>query len=97
MPNVTVPAAALGLPPETRSAGWYLFRSPNGADRLLWLEPGPEFWTVAVSAAYAREGKVYALLSDVALDLAAPRPLETGPHAASLSAWEAAGTGLGHV
>lgn len=89
MPNTTVPAAATGLPQETLTPGWYLLRQPNGADRLLWLEPRDDLWTTAVSPTLARSGQFFALLCDAALRAAAPNPLETGQHAASLSAWEA--------
>lgn len=77
------------IPHEELSAGWYLFPHPNGAERLLWLERGNEFWTVALSPAYAKAGQFYATLADVALHDAGPKPVETGPHAASMSAWEA--------
>lgn len=75
-------------------AGWYLLRQPNGADRLLWLEQKGELWTFALSPADAQAGQIYATLSDAALCDASPKPLETGPHAATLSAWESSAISL---
>ncbi|MBN9452695.1 MAG: hypothetical protein J0I42_12170 [Bosea sp.] len=89
MPNTTVPAAAPGLPQETLSAGWYLFRQPNGADRLLWLERLGAIWAIAVSPTLAHTGQAQAHLSDDALRAAAPRAVNINPGARSLTAWEA--------